>query len=77
MTKSAQKSLSMGNKYPYDETRESIDWAHRAARGVIADLTDRRGIKNGFQDISNEIRMEIVDSMSEIIRTAYAMNETL
>jgi hypothetical protein len=76
------KTLARGLKFPYDESDEwwdddgknpsaPIDWAHAAARGVIADLQDRRGIKQGFQEVDEEVRQEIVKSLSDIIRLAY------
>lgn len=78
---SAKQLLSFGDKFPYDapdiwreqskpEPIPAEDWAHRAARGVLADLTDRRGIKNGFDDVDEDVRKEIVNSLSSIIREA-------
>ena len=78
------KALQFGNEYPYDapdrwlayegETTlpapHSKDWAHRAARGIIADLKDRRGIKHGFENVDEETRSEIVSSLAAIIRRA-------
>lgn len=49
---------------------DKLDWAVRAARGVIADLCDRRAIKNGFDDIEADTRREIVETMAAIIRFA-------
>ena len=73
--------ISHGNKYPYDAPDRwwdgdgenpppPRDWSHTAARGVLADLQDRRGIKWGFEDIDSEVRVEIVDSLAAIIREA-------
>lgn len=69
-----------GNKFPYDATDQwknsddepppPSDWAHSAARGVLADLTDRKGIKWGFDNIDEEVRAEIVETMAAIIRAA-------
>lgn len=79
----AQHTLDRGAKYPYDASDEwwhgdgdereappPTDWAHAAARGVLADLNDRKGIKQGFANIDEEIRVEIVSSLAEIIRRA-------
>ena len=60
----------LGQRFPYDAGRPVEDWAHAAARGVIADLTDRRGIKNGFSGVDDGTRSELVDRMAEIIRIA-------
>lgn len=72
--------LELGNKFPFDASDEwqsemgppppPLDWAHSAARGVIADLTDRLGIKNGFNGIDEDVRVEIIESLAEIIRQA-------
>lgn len=80
----AERCLDMGDKFPYDapdsfweyEGETNIPpapkhWAHRAARGVIADLQDRRSIKNGFDDIDELTRAEIVESLTEIIKQAW------
>jgi len=77
--------LEHGAKYPYDggadfwEDRTptpppATDWAHAAARGVLADLLDRRGIKWALDDeqIDRETRAEIVQSLAAIIRLARA-----
>lgn len=79
----AQHTLDRGAKYPYDAPDSwwegdgdervappAVDWAHAAARGVLADLNDRKGIKQGFYEIDEKIRVEIVSSLAEIIRRA-------
>jgi hypothetical protein len=75
--------LQRGANYPYDAPDSwraanveeppppALDWAHAAARGVVADLTDRRGIKWGFDNIDPDIRAEIVASLAAIIRLAH------
>jgi hypothetical protein len=74
-------TLRYGAKYPYDAPDEwwngdgsspppATDWAHSAARGILADLNDRRGIKHGFANLDEGIRAEIVASLAEIIRQA-------
>lgn len=76
--------LKIGAERPYDAPdnwergrREgenpfpAKDAAHAAARGIIADMCDRRGIKHGFQEIDAEVRAEIVETTAEIIRRAY------
>lgn len=82
MSTDAQHSLKIGDEYPYDAPDQwsidypasppppPIDYAHRAARGIVADLTDRRAIKLGFNEIDEDVRAEIVASLAEIIREA-------
>ena len=68
----AKLSLEHGNRYPYDAKAGAIpyDWAHRAARGCIADLLDRNVINNALKDIDDTTRAEIVKTLAEIIRMA-------
>lgn len=77
MTKEAKHCLKCGEEYPYDNfdqedkrPRKSKDWAHKAARGILWDLSDRGGIKHGFSGVDEEIRIEIIDKMADIIREA-------
>lgn len=82
---SSKRVLEHGAQYPYDGGADfwegrtptpppATDWAHAAARGVLADLLDRSGINRALNDeqIDRETRAEIVQSMAEIIRLARA-----
>lgn len=79
----AGHALHSGEHYPFDATDEWIemysasrlppeakDYAHRAARGIIANLQDRRGVKYGFNRIDEDMRIDIVEDISAIIREA-------
>ncbi len=77
----ARTRLEQGARYPYDATDNwwkdagvsappAADWAHYAARGIMADLTDRRGIKYSFDNIDEDVRIEMVETLAEIIRSA-------
>lgn len=78
----ARRTLQRGLDFPYDAPDQwwegmlgaspppPVDWAHAAARGVVADLTDRRGIKREFGDLDEDVRKDIVESLAEIIREA-------
>lgn len=78
----AVRRLEHGRDYPYDAPdtwrRQNLDqppppakdWAHAAARGVIADLCDRRDIKRGFEGVDGATRKEIVRTLAAIIRLA-------
>lgn len=82
ITLTARQSLRHGAKFPYDASDkwwrgdgrtpppEAADWAHAAARGIMADLQDRRDIKRPFENIDEETRIVIVEMMAEIIRVA-------
>lgn len=86
--KLVQIRLKHGAKFPYDATDAwwqqtgepvppaAIDWAHAAARGVLADLMDRGGIKHGFNGIDENVRAEMVDSLAAIIRAANSQPQT-
>lgn len=78
----ARSRIQHGNEFPYDapddwwNAEEVItpspptDWAHSAARGILADLEDRRGIKNELHNIDEQVRVDIVQSIAAIIRVA-------
>lgn len=80
----AKHALDHGARFPYDAPDEwwrdadseppaATDWAHAAARGILRDLNDRRGIKQGFRVVDEDVRAEIVQSVADIIRAAAAM----
>lgn len=82
ITSDKNYSLKMAQRFPYDAPDKwwnsdgenppvATDWAHLAARAVIINLQDRRGIKRGFEDIDEDVRREIVESLAEIIRLAH------
>lgn len=62
-----ESAISFALEYPYDD-REASDWAQLAAQAVIANLTDRRAIKRGFENIEEDVRIEIVQTLAAIIR---------
>lgn len=76
-------SLAHGAAFPYDggvyfwgdktlTPPPAVDWAHAAARGVIASLLGRPGIKHALEDenIDHETRAVIVRNLTAIIRHA-------
>ena len=71
----AEWALKHGAEFPYDDDSDkpkpATDWAHAAARGVIADLTGRKGVGNELEEIDAEIRIEVIETLSDIIRTAH------
>lgn len=64
--------LEHGAQFPYHD-KPPKDWAERAALGVLADLLDRRGIKNALWDCEDdkETTEEIVTTLGDIIRAAH------
>lgn len=84
-TRKALDKIKSGAKFPYDASDEwlnsdsrraapkSEDWAHTAARGILEDLKDRRGIKNGFSNVDEDVRVEIVASLRAIILLAHSL----
>ena len=82
----AYSKIVLGNTFPFDASDEwwkdetpvpmvPPDWAHAAARGVIADLKDRRGIKHCLErsEIDEDTRTEIIESLASSIRTSFDM----
>jgi hypothetical protein len=69
-----------GGKFPYDGGSEfwqrgrvpkpPTDWAHAAARGVLANLCDRRGVKHELRNVDHDVREEIAQTLAGIIRAA-------
>ena len=70
----AQIALESGDEYPYEletgDTTPPTDWAHRAARGVMADLSDRCGIKHELGKVAMDVRKDMVSALADIIRSA-------
>lgn len=77
----AFNKLMFGMRYPYDASDEWLEqdggepidkshWSTNAARGVIADLRGRGGIKYGFDNVDEDVRLEIVEALAGIIRAA-------
>lgn len=80
-----ERDLESGASFPFDAPDEwmerddrdlppppAVDWAHAAARGIIANLRDRRGIKQELQiyNIDEDVRAEIVTAIAAIARKA-------
>lgn len=79
---SPKAQIKHGNQYPFDEIdawwndenepqkpSKPKDWAHATARGIIASLQDRQGIKHQLTtQIDEETRQEIVGEIAAIIR---------
>lgn len=77
-------SLLHGDRFPYDHLQDEdwdgkdgeklfppVDWAHRAARGVIANLLDRRTVKWALEDVDADVRQEMIATLAQIIRDAH------
>ena len=73
-SESAAFHIHLAKKYPYDEREASSEY-QLAAQAVISDLTSRRAIKWGFNNIDEDVRVEIVQSLTEVIRQAVEKNE--
>ncbi len=71
----AARCVDLGSEYPYDGRRPERDWAHKAARGILYDLTDRGGIKHELREIDPDTRVDIVDALADIIREADSRRE--
>lgn len=82
-----QWTLKHGNMFPYDapdawwddggiSPPPPKDWAHSAARGVVADLCDRRGTKRGFEEVDDGTRLEIIETLAAMIREAHRADQT-
>lgn len=85
-----EKQIKHGDEFPFDATdewREDFtkstwnpkpkDWAHATARGIIAELRDRNTIKHGFDNIDENTRAEIVQTLAAIIRSGETLRYIL
>lgn len=55
--------------YPRDRGFQGeVDAAHFAARVVMADLTDRRGIRQEFEELDDDVQDGIVSDLAAIVR---------
>jgi hypothetical protein len=83
-----KRQIKHGNELPFDESdywwadvgtkpKRPTDWAHSAARGIIAALKDRQGIKHELEHyrIDEDTRREIVEEIAAIIRAAAPANK--
>lgn len=78
-----ESAIRRANEFPYDgydddgeiAALQHTGWPETAARAIIGDLSDRRGIKHGFDNIDFEIRQEIVAHLAAIIRYAHDTRE--
>jgi hypothetical protein len=69
MSDDAKFDIMMGLEYPYNE-RQPVDNTETAVLAILANLTDRRGIKQEFCNVDLDIREEIVTTLADIIREA-------
>ena len=70
----ATLSLDAGALFPYDSASgitPAKDWAHAAVRGILSELSDRRGIQHYLEDIAVEDRGEIVRGLADVVRAAF------
>lgn len=69
--------VQWGCAAPYDVTDDKPytggDPARMAVLGVLDDLCDRRGIRHPLGDLDPQVRVEIVESLAEIVRAAFDM----
>jgi hypothetical protein len=78
-TNQAQIALESGAERPYEldpgDNLEPPDWAHHAARGIMADMCDRRGIKEELRIVDMDTRKELVADLAAIIRLAHGEDD--
>lgn len=76
----AEFSLNHGRDFPFDAGEvwwngkgdnppAAVDRSHAAARGIFADLTDRRGIKQTLNELSHPTRAALVKQVAHVIRS--------
>lgn len=78
----AIEALTYGSQMPFDAPDKwwhdpsdpppprARDWAHKAARGVMAELQGRTIIKDALADVPAALARDVVGAIAEIIRLA-------
>lgn len=70
----AADAIERGCEFAYHLDDEPLpktaDWAEMAASGILADLTDRKGIRHELEACDSETRVEIFETITMIIRLA-------
>ena len=54
-----KRFLEKGKEYPY-HGQPPKDWAEEIVCGILYDLSDRRGINHALDEVSDDIKAEIV-----------------
>lgn len=67
--------LEHGQQFPYAEEFAPTDAADKAALGILANLCDRRGVKQELRAVDDDVRQELLRDVAEIIRAAYGVPE--
>jgi hypothetical protein len=69
----AQTQIEYGNLHPLDESAgESTDWAHSAARGVVASMQDVPELSAVLDTMDDTAKVDFVAALADVIRTAQA-----
>lgn len=64
-------TINHGLQFPYDRRELPVTPARKVALGVLADLTDRKGVGNELEVVDDDIRAEIVDDIAAVVDTVY------
>jgi hypothetical protein len=62
--------LEHGQQFPYADDFVPSDAADKAALAILANLCDRRGIKQELRAVDNDVRHDLLRDVAEIIRAA-------
>lgn len=69
MSDEAKFSLKLGKDFPFHGKPPS-DKYEEAVLGILADLCDRRGVKQELINCDNDIKETIINSLANILREA-------
>ncbi len=59
-----------GTEFPFNR-RPPVDKAETVALAILADLTDRRGIKHELDACDLDVKDEIVTTLAAVVREVY------
>lgn len=61
--------IECGIQFPYDDRSLPLTTERTAVLSVLANLSDRRGIKWELEGVDQDIREEMVDTLTEIVKS--------
>lgn len=61
--------VESGIKYPYDDRELPVTTERSIVLGILHDLSDRRGIKWELEKVDGDIRIELVDELTAVVKS--------
>lgn len=65
-----KQTIEHAKEFPFDGNPPTDD-AHLAALAVLTDLSGRRGVGNELESIDDDIKAQLVEDLTDIIRAVF------